>query len=74
MGECLFVPNGNIDKIFLCGFASPTSVFAWHEEVLESAVFAEAARIVQGGCTPGLDFVNHLTVSDYLAWFANVLR
>ena len=73
MRECLFVLNGIIEEIFLCGSASPTSVIAWHEEVLEGAFFAEAARIVQGGCTLGLDFVNQLTVSDYLIWFANVL-
>ena len=74
MSECCFAPSGIIGEIFLCGFACPTSVFAVHEEVLEGALFVEAQCIVQGGCTPGFDLVDHLTVSDYAKLFANVLR
>ena len=40
---------------------------------LQSAVFGEAARIVEGGCTPGFDFLTQLTVSDYSIWFTKVL-
>ena len=74
MCECFFVPHGVIDEIIQCGYASLTSVYTRHEEVLEGAVFGEAARIVEGGCTPGFDFLTQLTVSDYSIWFTKVLR
>ena len=46
---------------------------AGHEEVLEGTIFAEAARIVQGGCAPRFQLVYQLTVSDYAVWFTDVL-
>ena len=74
MCECLFVPGGISETVVLCGFATLSSFFVRHEEVLEGAICGEAARIVQGGCTPGCEFVHQLTVSDYAIWFTNVLR
>ena len=74
MCECLLVAQGIVGEVLECGFASLVTVLAPREEVLESAVFCETARIVHGSCMPDLSFFGEFAVSNYSIWFTNVLR